>query len=114
MLHATGRRTIDEQRIDQAGDGHLQPGGLADATVLDGVRGLVEIAHRWRQDDTAAQAREPIIAGESLEGRQLGQGQVDLGGRASVAEVVDLPAQLGTERLGVQQALQRPSADPCR
>ena len=38
---------------------------------------------------------------------QPGERQVDLGSRAAVTQVVDLPAQLGTERLRIDQTPER-------
>ncbi len=49
--------TVDQQRVDEAGDGRLEPWLVADPAVLGGIGRHVQIAHRRRHDDPTAQER---------------------------------------------------------
>ena len=71
----------------------LEPWALAGTAVLRGIGGGIEVPDRRGDDQPPAGPGRPVIVPEAGEGWQGAQPEVDLGGDAPVAEVVDLPAE---------------------
>src|SRR6266851_4801264 len=93
-----------QRRIENRGDGDVEPGGFREIAVLGGIEGALEVVDFGADVDAAGEGFEINFAfGKSGKSRQTSESEIDLGDGAIGAEMFDAVGKGGIELRGIEE-----------